>query len=151
MNLVISQGTEDVKINGDCGIRLRHHLHREQLSVKVFASLSRFIQIISTGASVNDPRNDHAKVISNLNRKCAIWIDPSRSQQGDAVSLVNLDTQVITRHNRTAHYGPGNLVDYAGIGATIAIATSAAAGRQSNPTQAQSPQPNVHGGEEVAI
>ncbi|MOA56780.1 hypothetical protein D3C78_1808330 [compost metagenome] len=65
MNLVISQGAEDVKIDGDSGIRLRHHLHREQFRVKVFASLSRFIQIICAGASVNDSGDDHPKVTAN--------------------------------------------------------------------------------------
>ncbi|MNF66131.1 hypothetical protein D3C76_820700 [compost metagenome] len=112
---MISQGTEDIKIDGDCGIRLRHHLHREQVSIKVFASLSRFIQIIGTWAIVNDPGDDHPKVVANRNGESAIWIDLSRPQQGDAVSLVNLDTQIITRDNRAAHYGPGNLVDDAGL------------------------------------
>ena len=65
LHLVISQGAQDVEIDGNGRIRLRHHFHRKQLCIQVFACLGRLIEIVGTGAGVNDPGDDHAKIAAN--------------------------------------------------------------------------------------
>ncbi len=140
LSLVIGESGQHVNIENEGTVVSGDNTHAPELRRKVFARASRFVQVVSSAAAVDELNNHHAAVTARRDGYRAIGSQRPCTNQRFAIGLINLYIQIVTAERRAADKIKLDGVLYSGFSTAVivltAIVTPAMTTRRGNPDHA---------------